>query len=157
MPTQHQPSHLISLPAELRANIYGKLFEGHITHLSNDTNSHGKLSAPAILLTNRQICAEALDTYWESTTLQTMDFEGTNAQKIQGSIPRSRWAAISGFDIDVTWACKFEHVYGAADPEGVHELAKRRTERQLRDVGAEELAGKVRVVCHAGECTVGCA
>lgn len=155
MATRQGPSRLLNLPAELRANIYSKVFEGHITHLSHDANTYGKLFAPALLLTNKQIHAEAIDTYWTYTTLQIIDFEGTEAQKIQGSIPRSRWTVIPGFHVDVTWACQFDHVSGAADPEGIHDFARRRTEKQLRGVGAEELAGKVRVVCRAADCTVG--
>ena len=143
-----QQSRLLSLPAELRLLIYETTFEGHILDFRCDVNkigSYNKLPPPGLLVTCKQLYAEAIDIFYTSATLGLSRYPPL--YRILAQIPQSRWHAIKGVELDVTQSCAAGELEGSSvEGSRFHEDVRERLAFWLKhDAGS--LGEKVWIKC----------
>ena len=131
-------SRLLDLPAELRVKIYEHVFEDCRIRLP--CRNRTRLSAPAILLVNKQVYEEAVDIYYASATFTYVHPGQDIISEALSHLPRARWADLGHIAVDCLESRMT--VYGteltAEQHANFHERLCARLQRQVERLGARK-------------------
>lgn len=107
--------------------------------------------APALLVTGKQIYDEAIDTYYDSLTIDIVTRDGAcQLRGISHLVPRARWATIRDIEIELSGSRECSDAeYSLEVPEQYHQLVCDVVAHDLLEDRADVPARMVSIECEA--------
>lgn len=95
----------LSLIPELRLEVYEHVFADIVVKPTRGAKDNKWRSpAPGLLLTCKQIYAEAVNTYYSSITIAVPE-DNAGPKRIENLVPESQWGRVQKFTMDITALC----------------------------------------------------